>query len=107
MGEDYIREKAGSVGIKPEEYPAKNLAERMLRAGGEGAAFALAPQAGLEATAARTLGQAAKSPVGITARETAEKVFGASRPGSLAATSGNIGVNVGGGMGAAAIYEML
>ena len=107
MGEDYIREKAGSVGIKPEEYPAKNLAERMLRAGGEGAAFALAPQAGLEATAARTLGQAAKSPVGITARETAEKVFGASRPGSLAATSGNIGVNVGGGMGAEGLMEQV
>ena len=129
MGEDYIREKAGAVGIKPEQYPAKNLADRMLRAGGEGVSFALAPQAGLEVAALRAAGKGAqtgamrlgeadrlaevarragkevKAPPGITARETAEKVFGASRPGSLSATSGNIGVNLGGGMGAEAAME--
>ena len=124
MGEEYIREKAGAVGIRPEQYPAKTLADRMLRAGGEGVSYALAPQAGLEVAALRAAGKGAqtsamrlgeadrlaevarragkevKAPPGITAGETAEKVFGASRPGSLAATSGNIGVNLGGGMGA-------
>ena len=61
MGEDYIREKAGAVGIKPEQYPAKNLADRMLRAGGEGVSFALAPQAGLEVAALRAAGKGAQT----------------------------------------------
>ena len=131
MGEDYIREKAGAVGIRPEQYPAKTLADRMLRAGGEGVSYALAPQAGLEVAALRAAGKGAqtnamrlgeadrlaevarragkevKAPPGITAGETAEKVFGASRPGSLAATSGNIGVNLGGGMGAEFAMEQV
>ena len=107
MGEDFIRERMGDVGIKPEQFPAKNLGDRMLRAGGEGVAYAVAPQAALEATGARVLGAAAKSPAGITGRETLEKVFGARTPGSLASTMGNVGVNFGGGAGAEFAMEQV
>ena len=129
MGEDFIRERMGDVGIKPEQFPAKNLADRMLRAGGEGVSYALAPQVGIEAAAlrgagrgaqtgvarsgeadrlaevARRAGKEVKAPPGITARETLEKVFGARTPGSLSSTMGNVGVNLGGGMGAEAAME--
>ena len=157
MGEDFIRERMGDVGIKPEQFPAKNLADRMLRAGGEGVSYALAPQLGVEAAAlrgagrgaqtgvarsgeaarearlaseagqtvkpapvglmsetvdniveiARRAGQAVKPAPGITGRETAEKVFGARTPGSLSSTMGNVGVNLGGGMGAEFAMEQV
>ena len=157
MGEDFIRERMGDVGIKPEQYPAKNLADRMLRAGGEGVSYALAPQLGIEAAAlrgagrgaqtgvarsgeaarearlaseagqavkpapvglmsetvdniveiARRAGQAVKPAPGITGRETAEKVFGARTPGSFSSTMGNVGVNLGGGMGAEFAMEQV
>ena len=100
LGSEYVSERMRDVGVTPEKFPAKNLTERMLRAGGEGAAYALLPQAGVETTAARTFGRAAEGPTGITARETAEKIFGARKPGSLAATSENILANLGGGAGA-------
>jgi hypothetical protein len=107
MGEDFLREQAAKIGIEPDKYPARNLTEKVVRAGGEAAGYALLPQAGLEATASRVMGAIPKAPAGITARETAEKVFGASRPGSLAATGANIATNVGGGAGAELAMEMV
>jgi hypothetical protein len=73
----------------------------MLRAGGEGVAYAVAPQAGVEVAGMRAASALPKRPPsGITAGETAEKVFGARKPGSLAATSENVLANLGGGAGA-------
>jgi hypothetical protein len=107
MGEDFLREQAAKIGIEPDKYPARSLTEKVVRAGGEAAGYAVLPQAGLEATASRALGAIPKAPAGITGRETAEKVFGASRPGSLAATGANIATNVGGGAGAELAMEMV
>jgi hypothetical protein len=101
LGSDYVSERMADIGVTPEKFPAKNAAERALRAGGESVAYALAPQAGVEVAGMRAAGALPKRPPsGITVGETAEKVFGARKPGSLAATSENVLANLGGGAGA-------
>ena len=107
LGSDWTRERLGDVGVTPEKFPAKTMTERMLRAGGEGAAYAIFPQAGVEAAALRAArGLPKPAPTGITAGETARAVFGARAPGSVAATGENIAINVGGGAGAQAAGEL-
>lgn len=92
LGSGYVAERMGEAGVTPEKFPPKNLTERMLRAGGEGVAYAVAPQAGVEVAGMRAAGiplrelygapkgpfvQPTKPPTGVTFGETAEKVFGA------------------------------
>lgn len=97
MGSEWVKERMGDIGVRPEEYPAQTGVERALRAGGEGVAYALAPQMALEATATRA--------APTVARGVAEKLFGASRPGSSAATAENIALNLGAGAGAEVASE--
>jgi hypothetical protein len=101
MGSEFIR------GLLPEKIEPRNALERALQAGGEGAAYALFPQAGVEAAGMRAAAALPKAaPTGITAGETARAVFGARAPGSLAATGENLAINVGGGAGAQAVGEL-
>lgn len=92
----------------PEKIEPRSAVERALQAGGEGAAYALAPQAGVEIAAMRAAPALARSaPSGVTLGETAQKLFGARRPGSAASTGENIALNVGAGAGAQAAGEQL
>ena len=106
LGSEWTKERLADVGVAPEKFPAKTMAERILRAGGEGAAYAILPQAGVEAAGMRAAALPKTLPEGITTGETARLIFGARTPGSLAATGENIAVNVGGGMGAQTAGEL-
>lgn len=110
MGSDWAKERLGDIGVTPEKFPPQNLADRSLRAAGEATAYALGPQAAVEANtlrAAKTFAPYVKKPpTGITVRETAEKVFGARQPGSLASTGENLALNAAGGAGANVAGEM-
>jgi hypothetical protein len=114
MGSEFIKK------AMPPEVEPKNRLERALQAGGEGAAYAIVPQAAIEATAPKILGNVARSPAGITARETLEKVFGVRAPTSSPTNNlaGNFVrgvmptlesslVNVGAGAGAEAASELV
>jgi len=102
LGSEYLKS------VFPERVEPRSTTERVLQAGGEGAAYALVPQAGLEVLGMRAATPLIKAPpTGITVGETAQKVFGARRPGSLSATGENIAVNVGGGAGAQLAREQL
>jgi hypothetical protein len=102
MGSEFLKD------YFPEKVEPRGGIERALQAGGEGAAYALAPQAGLEIMAARAAAPLIKSaPTGVTAKETAQKLFGARQSGSLPATAENIALNVGAGAGAQTAGEMV
>lgn len=102
LGSEFVKD------YLPKPIEPRSTTERVLQAGGEGAAYALIPQAGLEVLGMRAAAPLIKAPpTGITVGETAQKVFGARRPGSLSATGENIAVNVGGGAGAQLAREQL
>lgn len=100
MGSEFLKE------YFPGKIEPRSGLERALQAGGEGVAYALLPQAGVEIAGMRALSAIPKAPpAGITAGETAQKVFGARQFGSLPATAENIALNVGAGAGAQAAGE--
>jgi len=101
MGSEFIRE------MLPQKIEPRNALERSLQAGGEGVAYALIPQAGVEIAGMRAATPLIKAPpTGVTLGETAQKVFGARRPGSVASTAENVAINLGAGMGAQAAGEL-